>query len=217
MERVRLKENTENLGLALSDSIKSEHLEELGTDILELITDSFTDSNVIADIPIVGMFYKAGKSLISIRDKLFLKKILVFLQEHQDIPLEKRVLFLSQFETEKDKKEFGEAVLMLLYNLNNIKKAEIVGKLSRAHILGHINEEEFSILIDCTDRMFIADFNSLITKDISTVVSNSSNYPLAQRLQNAGLMSIESTLLDGLIKLKINQYGQLLQKLINKY
>lgn len=219
---MRLENNTENLGLALSNSIKSEYLEELGTDILELVADSLTDSDIISDIPIVGMFYKAGKSLISMRDNLFLKKILVFLKEHQDIPLEKRVQFLSKFETEKDKQVFGEAVLMLLDNLNHIQKAQIVGKLSRALLLGLINHNDFSVLCESVDKLYIVDLHALRQVYKTKKEAETDSGKLSHiRLFNAGLLwnsptagYILTETSDPNFEEIINPYGKLLVEIV---
>ncbi|MEL6307546.1 MAG: hypothetical protein AAFQ52_05355, partial [Chloroflexota bacterium] len=63
-----MSDENKTLGIALTDSIASEHLQELGVDIADVAVDSLVQNEVITEIPIVGTVYKAGKSLLAIRD-----------------------------------------------------------------------------------------------------------------------------------------------------
>ncbi|MEM9954416.1 MAG: hypothetical protein AAF846_22595 [Chloroflexota bacterium] len=205
----------ENLGLALSNSLSSEHLEELAVDFGDLAINSIMDSNILDDVPIVGIFYKSGKAILGIRDRIFLKKISTFLYQHRDIPLEERVNFLTQFETNKQKKEFGETVVMLLDSVNHILKAKIIGRLSRALILGIISKDEFDILCDCTTRIFITDIAELKELYIATEFSKATgDQAISQnRLFNAGLLWTAPSILTagafGEMDNDLNRYGKL--------
>ena len=67
-------DENKTLGITLTDSLASEHIQELAVDITDVAIDSLVKNGRIADIPIVGTVYKASKSILAIRDALFLKK-----------------------------------------------------------------------------------------------------------------------------------------------
>ncbi|MEL6528160.1 MAG: hypothetical protein AAFQ07_20855, partial [Chloroflexota bacterium] len=85
-----MSDENKTLGIALTDSIASEHLQELGVDIADVAVNSLIKNAIIADIPIVGTIYKTGKSFLAARDALFLRKVFSYLREHQNISLQER-------------------------------------------------------------------------------------------------------------------------------
>ncbi|MEL6404169.1 MAG: hypothetical protein AAFR81_07380 [Chloroflexota bacterium] len=204
-----MSDENKTLGIALTDSIASEHLQELGVDIADVAVDSLVQNEVITEIPIVGTVYKAGKSLLAIRDALLLKKVLIYLREHQNIPMADRTNFLSGFSSESDKVRFGETVLMLLDSMSHFEKVHILGRFSRALFLDLISKSEFEQLADATQRVFVNDIGQLV--HIASGKPHSENLA-TERLANVGLLS---NYIDGLVfgkhraKTEINALGRL--------
>lgn len=208
----------ETIGTSIMKSIASEELADLSVEFTEIAIDSFLSEGIAKNLP----FYQVYKFVTSIRDISLMKKTYAFLFEHRDIPLSDRVSFLSQFETEKDLREFGELVISLIDRVLQIDKARIIGKLSRAHMLGKIDRDTFLILSESTDRLFLPDLKYLhLAYKFPNQAQNEINEIIKlahQRLTNAGLMTLTSSgvFLDVGTKLfgAINIMGKLIIEII---
>lgn len=204
-----IEQNPETFGSSLIHSITSDNLKDLVLESGEIALDSILEEGLAKNIP----FFQLYKIVTTIRDRVLLKKIYAFLFEHKDIGLTERVKFLSQFETGKEQREFGETVILLLDRVIHVKKAQIIGRLSRAYLLGRIDQDTFFILSDSADRVFLPDLPVLL----EAYTGNEYDPNITQqkqlsheRLDNAGLMywAAGTTVATHGIARKINDYGR---------
>jgi len=72
-------------------TLKNSNLQNIVSDFAELSVDSILQEGVLKDIPIVSTLISLTKVGISINDKLFLKKILYFINNIKDVPVEWKV------------------------------------------------------------------------------------------------------------------------------
>lgn len=63
------------------------NLKDTVCDIGEVILDGQLEDGVLKELPIVGWFFRAAKSVLTLQDRLFLRKISKFLSSLDDIPL----------------------------------------------------------------------------------------------------------------------------------
>jgi hypothetical protein len=84
--------DNDKLETSLVNSISSENLHDILVDTVGLTLDQFLVDGLLKDIPFFGLFYKIFKTTTNIRDAIFAKKLIKFLTQLKDIPIEKRVI-----------------------------------------------------------------------------------------------------------------------------
>jgi hypothetical protein len=145
---------------------RSQIISSAGGDILkeasELAIDSALKDGLVKDIPIIGglvSIYKLGKG---IREVFEIKKLSTFLLNLQSV-------------TEKDKKEFDNKLsegtdsrndfyarlLLLLQNLDEVQKAEIVSNFFKLYIYSVISKSEFFRFTNIVNKGYLEDIMAL--------------------------------------------------------
>lgn len=150
-----------NSSLNIFDSIVSNQLTEISSDILEAEIDQLISNEFLKDIPIIGLGIKSFRLAQSISESFFMKKILRFLFQLKDIPQEKRERFANELGDRKKCNKAGETVLIILNKLDDINKATIIGKLLGSAIERKITYSDFMRLSYIVDRIFIEDLFDL--------------------------------------------------------
>lgn len=124
-------------------SIKSD-LSQIVGDLAEITIDQILDNKLLKDIPIVGVFAKLLSIGANIKDKLFLKKILNFLNSIKDVPKEKREEEIKKIDEDKNYKiKVGENLLYIIDSSRNHENSEKVGFLFKAFLKGKISYDDF--------------------------------------------------------------------------
>lgn len=145
------------------NSIISNELINITSELTEVGLDSLLEEGVLKDLPIVGTLVGLTKIGLTIKDKLFLKKIIHFLHQLKDISSEKRQAFVDKInEDNKYKTKVGETVILIIDKLNDYSKADYLGKLFTAAIAGKIDYDTFLKLANIIDKSYIPDLNNLI-------------------------------------------------------
>lgn len=163
-------------------TLKSE-FRNIGENFFEIGIDSILEDGILKDIPIIktiSSLYKAG---ISIKDRYFIKKMLIFLNHVRDIELEDRVNFLSKL----NDSQLGEKLILILNRLDDLEKPELIANLFRKltyHKIDYITFQRLALIIE---KCFIEDLKFLKQnkKDVITGIE-------ALGLANSGLASLAS-------------------------
>ena len=69
-----------NLSDSFDETIKDSNLAEINADLYEVLIDSFLKDGIVKDIPIIGTILKLSKFSMSLKEHLFLKKIIYFIR-----------------------------------------------------------------------------------------------------------------------------------------
>ena len=146
-----------SLETSVVNSISSEQLKII-PDIAEAGLDSFLDEGLLKELPaikhLIG-FIKAGKN---IRDKLFLKKILLFHRELNNVPQENRKKFVDKMEKQENiRRRVGEALLLILERLDDMEKPVLIAKIFASYIKEEIDYTTMKRLITIVDRAVLSD------------------------------------------------------------
>lgn len=196
----------------LSDSISSDALTAL-SGLADITLDAAIDSEMLNGIPIIGTListFRAGKD---IRNRLFLRKITIFLQELSSASTSDRTKFAQKFGTDEARYRFGETIILLLERAESMEKPRIVGRILCACIEGKIEYRKAMRLAAIVDRCYVPDLDYLkgFTDGTQKAV------PIAESLLAAGLLSNGG--LDGGtdgdeggVIFNMNEYGKLLVK-----
>lgn len=175
------------------ESVKSDAIKELSPEILETSIDYLTDSEVLKEIPIVGIAFKSIYLYQKVTESFFIKKLLKFLFELKDIPLLERERFVTEIEINKATNKAGEKLLITLNRLNDIDKAEIIGRLFKQTILGKINFQDFNRLTHIIDNAYIDDLKMLKNNIHLGYINNDVKSSLYQvGLLNQNISDVES-------------------------
>lgn len=137
----------EETSIELVNSIATDKLDSVVRDLGEVALDTALKEGVFRDIPffnIIVALYHAG---VEIRHQLFIRKVINFLLELSNTPFEKRQKFVEEIEKNpKQKREFGETLILLLDRADSLQKPSILGRLLKHHILGNISYEDVTRL-----------------------------------------------------------------------
>lgn len=171
------------IGIAVSNSLISEKLKNISKDIIEDTLDTF-NYGALKDIPIVNYIVDGTGVISSIRDKIFLEKLMNFLYDCKDIDFEKRVKFMEK-NFKDDGKEFGEKIILIIDRLDDINKSVLMANLFRSLIYEDIKQEQFFRLCNVISNCYIEDLTYLKEK-----CNNSISGIRAISLFNQGLVGI---------------------------
>ena len=178
----------DSLEKSVRDSVLTNELENISKDILELTLDSFLDDGVLKDLPIFSFVYSFTKTTISIKERIFAKKILQFLFELKDTPQVKRQEFIEKIEkNEKSEAKFGETILMILDKADNLQKARLAGKLLAECIKGNISYEEFLKLTSILNRSYVPTLQKLADLKNNLLIQENEY----EELFNLGLVTLK--------------------------
>lgn len=149
--------------LNIFDSVKNENISKISTELLEAGIDILSESEIIKEIPIIGLVYKTQRIVQKIEDYRFTKKVLRFLFELKTLDTQTKEKFIEKIEAEKEHKDVGEKILLTIHRLDEINKATIIGKLFLASIKEQIELNDFLRLAKIVENTFLEDL--LLLKD----------------------------------------------------
>lgn len=135
------------------------NLENLGIDISELSIDSVLQDGLLKDIPIVGTIINLSKFGANIHDRLFLKKLLSFLNKLESIPSATRKAFIDNIESSKKyRMKVGEKLLYIIDACEDYEISELVGLLFKAFTEENITYDDFLKGASVLKKLSISDF-----------------------------------------------------------
>ena len=129
----------------------------IASDYAELALDGLTESPLVKEIPVVKSLFALYKTGMAIRERHFVKKLLMFLREfHADSTDNERTReFREKIETDSAFRErVTEHLLVIIDRFVTNEKAQILAQLFRAHVRGEVLWEDFvslSIALDALD------------------------------------------------------------------
>jgi hypothetical protein len=145
-------------GLALIRSVYRSGLRDLIAEGLDILLDSALEEGVLRDIPIGGWMFKTVDVITSVRERLYLGKILRFLQGMEGVTDEERDAFAARMEADRDyARRVRESVLLLLDRHETADKSELLGRVFKAFMRREISDEEFHRYAFIIDRLFLQD------------------------------------------------------------
>ena len=166
-------DNIENYGLILANRKFPKSLNLDKKDIFEIFNSDILDS-----IPYLGDIVSTYKGVISLRDRIFTKKFMRFLQSYtnDDICEEKLTCFRTRIETDKYyRTKVVETLIEYIDEIKNSNKIGILSNLFSAYINGNYNWDYFLDLSDCLMKVNLNSL-SMISKIDTTEGKSVKNY-----------------------------------------
>lgn len=152
---------------SFTKTIKNTALSDVAIDLTELSIDNLIDNEIIKQIPIVKTFVGIVHAGINVHDRLFLKKILGFLNEINDIDESTRNQIISKIDDSKKYRiKVGEKLLYIIDSCEDYEHSGNISKLFREVLSHKISYDEFleasSIVAKLTSnelRVFLDAYN----------------------------------------------------------
>lgn len=198
---------------SLTRSLAHESLADLLGHISETAIDNAIDAGLLRDIPIIGTVFGILKSGRDIRNALFERKVIIFLQELSQLSTEQRKAFIGQFDSDEKQHEFGQTILMFLDRSEDSIKPRLIAKIISAHIRDEIEYRKAMRICAIISRCYSEDLKLL---EGFTEGAQGENNPIAESLLSVGLLSnggfdggtVRGD--DGGVYYVLNEYGRLL-------
>ena len=119
-----MNESNQEISGSIIDSIKQSDISKLTPDLLEIGLDEILEDGIIKEIPVVKTIQAFYKTVITISDKILIKKIVLFLNRLNDVSKEIIDDFVTKLDKEpKFKKEIGEKLLLILEKSDDYEKS----------------------------------------------------------------------------------------------
>lgn len=167
-------------------------LKDIGIDNTEVFLDKFLKDGIVKEIPILKDILAVGKIAIGIRDQLLLRKIFIFAKNTQNTPKEKKNNFINKLSDPKKIKGIGMKILQVLDRLDDVKKAELIGKLYILLLKEEIDEVLYFRLCYIIDRCYYDDIKQLKSFGTNGELAANNKYVDKEILENLfsnGLLS----------------------------
>ena len=170
-----------------------ENIRDLGVDYSELGLDALTESEILKEVPFLSTVLRLGSIGISIRDRIFMKNVLIFIEQLNNGTL-------SEEEKEKHRKKLEhnpkhakkelEVILIYLEKINHAEKSKMLSNIYIAYIREEINFDRMVAFVEILDSLLLYDMTEL--KKIYECYSYGENdYPdhaQLSRLSSLGLV-----------------------------
>jgi len=140
-------------------------LKEISTTSSEVVIDAMLkDGSVLESLPISNLFVGFAKTGLSIRDEIFLNKVLEFLNPLSEISGDKRQRFLNQL-VESERERLGQTIILYLERVDSLDKPRMLGNALVAFLEDRISKHSLLHLfrlVDQTSIVAIETFNEAI-------------------------------------------------------
>ncbi|NKC13792.1 MAG: hypothetical protein GKR94_16880 [Gammaproteobacteria bacterium] len=130
---------------------------------IEAVVDALTDNEIVKSIPFVGTMVKLVTGGADLRDRIFVSKVQRFIEQAESTSQQDRMKFRKQILSDDDQmRRIGEAVLLVLDKLSDLRKADLLGMFYACFLGGHLDGAQFRRLAAAIDTAFIDDLESFL-------------------------------------------------------
>lgn len=148
----------------IGDEMKKD-ITDLSSELLEVGIDQILDEGILRDIPILGTAIRIADIAKSVRDRLFLYKVQLFLNASDRISQAEREKFKQKLDNEPEFREkVGETLLLIIERLDSLEKPALLARLFSHLIRENITLSEFRRLAYAIDIAFIDDLRFLMLR-----------------------------------------------------
>lgn len=165
----------QNIDKALQSTVRNSNLENVTINITEVITDSFLDSGILKDLPVISTFVGLGKTAISIKDKLFLKKVICFLEGLKDIPIQKRQKMIDLIDLNEEKQiKVGEKLIYILDKCDDHIDSKYIAQFFCGYLEEKITYEDFLEGARIIQNVYIKDLEYFLRTELVKIEEEAS-------------------------------------------
>ena len=152
-----------SLSKSFEHTLKDSNLHNVSISLAEVLTDSLMDDGIAKQIPIIGTVVGLGKTATGIKESLFLKKIIYFISEINNIPASKRQEMIDKIDTSgKFRIKVGEKLLYIIDKCDDHEESKIIACLFSGFLSGRISYDEFLRASHIISQVIIEDLEWFI-------------------------------------------------------
>jgi hypothetical protein len=156
------KTEKDTLGESLVESFGLPSLSDIAVEASDIVLDVGLDDGILKEVPVFGWLIKAYSTYHSITDRIFLKKLALFLSGVSHASEEERKNFKSKLNSEPAfRKKVGENLLLLIDRHERLEKSHILGKVFSKVIEGKCSNQLFLKIAAALDHTSIEDLEEL--------------------------------------------------------
>ena len=146
----------------LIELISMSQAKDVFCNFAEVVLDSSLEDGILRDVPIVRTILKTGNSMMTIKDRIFVRKVGVFLRSLEDIPYEKCEKFLrDKLGHENERRIAGEKLIILIDKQDDLAKTGLMGYVFKSYIEGDISQDDFYLLCHSISNAHMSDLEGL--------------------------------------------------------
>jgi hypothetical protein len=147
----------------ISETIKDDKFQDVIVDLSETTLDSLLKDGTLKDLPIIGALFGIAKTTLTVQDKLFTKKLMVFLLQLQKTSNESRKKQIEKIEKDSEyKTKVGEKLLYIIDKCEDYEKAKYIGKLFQCFIEEKIEYDDFLRASRSIELTYLGDLKRFI-------------------------------------------------------
>lgn len=146
------------LSKSFEHTLKDSNLHNVSISLAEVLTDSLMEDGIAKQIPIIGTVVGLGKTATGIKESLFLKKIIYFISEINNIPASKRQEMIDKIDASgKFRIKVGEKLLYIIDKCDDHEESQIIACLFSGFLSGRISYDEFLRASHIISQVIIED------------------------------------------------------------
>lgn len=169
----------EPLDKGLLETVFNADLRDVAKDSAEVFVDSFLTDGVLKEIPIVRSVIGLAKAGITVRDRIFLEKVIKVLSPLSKYSSQQRQEFLKSLDPDEVKKA-SQYLILYIDRLDSIEKTAMLGKVFEAYLTGKISYKAMLYFAHFIDSVFI-----LVWKEYHTAIKKWVPHHVAHPLEIA--------------------------------
>jgi len=140
-------------GQALVRTVAKNDLGDAIFGVAEVALDHNLAEGVLRDLPIIGTLVKLARAGHSISEELFVRKLVRFLADLNEVPIEDREKLLEKYpDASAEQTVLGENLLLALERLDDIGKPTILARFFAAYIKATIDYTTFTRLARALEK-----------------------------------------------------------------
>jgi hypothetical protein len=146
------------------ETLTKSDLSKVAMDIAEVGFDVFLKEGPLKEVPVIGCIVGVYNGIVSVRDKFFMKKVLLFLTAIREASQTEREQMFDDLEKGgRKREEVCESILITLDKVESYKAAQLLGILLNSFKKSVISYDDFERFSSFLTRSYIKDILALPT------------------------------------------------------
>lgn len=192
----------EGIGTSLVATLKSDDAVSIAANASELAIDAVLEDGILKDIPVFGTLVSLAKVGFSIRDRIFISKLVKFLSGLDELSADERKSMAEKLDADPAYgRNTGEHLIEILERIDAHRKPFMIAKVFSAYVKGTIDANMLNRLNLAIDQIPFYEIDNVrkvrdqylkLKEDNPEAGLHSENLPSLQALERTGLLSAVS-------------------------
>lgn len=184
-----------SLGSSLVETLRSDDVASIATEVSELGIDAAIEDGLLKDIPVVGTIVSLTKVGFTVRDRLFVRKLVKFLSGLDSVSVDDRRNMVEKLEADPDYgRNAGEHLIEILEKIDTYRKPFMTARAFSAYVSGRIDAKTLHRLNYAIERIPFYEID--MVRKVHTMSKQEkieASEATFHALENAGLMHAATT------------------------